>query len=364
MLGEYRAVVTADTHLAPAAWSSRPELAGDSYVAFDQIYSFASIHDIPVILAGDVFDKSYVDPYSLHRALFQINGHRRETFYIQGQHEFNRRKPWLDLAHQNIRHVHQELFYVNDTPVYGLDFTPASSIAAAFAKIPKEAEVLIAHQVWQEHMGVHCGSEAAFKDVPHVKTIITGDFHGHKITKVKAADGRQIQCLSPGSTCLQAIDEDASKYFFAWLADGSFESVKLKSRPVYRLRVISAEAFELTLASLRQKVVTDSTLPVEIQKPILQVEFFDNVPEVATRVTKAVGDNAFLFFKPLTASRKPKAEAIEDGQTYSTGLAGHLHLAAAPESPEFQTALRLLRSADRKAEVAAIVQESLAAKIL
>lgn len=359
MSEQYLAAVAADTHLDRHNWSGRPELNGDSRFSFQQIVDFAELHDIPLLLAGDVFDKAYPDADTVHFAVKQLQ-RLKNVGQIQGQHEMQRGLPWLSLAEPQVKHLHRKVWDFGPL-LYGMDFVPAARIKEELLKIPKEADVILCHQVFSERMGLHCGSELAFKDLPYVTTAISGDFHQHIITEVTAADGRVIKCVSPGSSNLRAIDEDNSKFFFAWKKDLSFVSIPIKTRPVYRIRAISPEAFERDLATLKHLVVPDTSLPESVQKPILQVSFYDAVHDVVSRVNKAIGNNAFLFFKALTNNAKAEVEANDASESYQSGLAGHLHMVAPPDSAEFNTAMRLLRAQDRKAELAAVMQEALAA---
>lgn len=362
------AVVTSDTHGEPRTWARHPGLWGDSYFAIDQITEYCSEHNLPLILAGDVFDKNHPDPRTVSYFVNCLSGLRWRglgVHYIQGQHEYSRDVPWLSLV-LGAWHVNRKWFFLpsgHDIPrikFWGLDFTHAGDLPAALAEIPKDTDVLIAHQVWEEHMGKHTSPEGSLKDVPHVKLVITGDFHGHKVTNLTARDGRKLVVASPGSTCLQSIDEDPVKYFFVLHDDLSLTSVPLACRPLSRHVVhTQGQLDELVTKGLRPADPAPVELPPHIATPIVQVKYLDSLHEAEARIRAAAGDRCHLFLSPIHSSAEKEDVRLSDVVDSCGGLEKHLAKIKNEDPAKYATALRLWRSAELKEEVEAIVEEAL-----
>jgi hypothetical protein len=350
------AVVSSDDHLAPCAWSSRPELAGDSYASFDQKVEYCSETHLPLILAGDVLDQAYPDPYTVGYFMDRITRLRWESvqvIYIQGQHEFNKKRPWLDLG-PGLHHLHKQWFFLPDgaskprVKFYGLDFQPAGKLKAELAQIPAGTEVLVAHQVWEERMGKLASPEAAFKDVPTVKCIITGDFHGHGQQHFKGADDQDILVVSPGSQCMQDLSEDPEKYFFVMYDDLTFESIKLKTRHRSLFTLRNPGSFEDDLAGIVADIEYDDGLPEELVKPIYMVEYSEAIPDAKPRLKAALADKVHLFARPIIVKK------VKEKTTVTLGLSLAERIVARYSKTDvavFNTAKRLLEARDVKAEI-------------
>jgi hypothetical protein len=353
-------VVSSDNHLMPHTWAKYPELKHDSYFSFQQIIAYAIKSDLDIILAGDVLDKRQQDPETigfLFDQLFLLEKAGHELLYIQGQHELSRNRPWLDCFGNTI-YIHRNS--VGNDLIYGIDFTPADKLQAELDKIPSKTKVLVAHQVWKEHCGKHCTPEASFSDVPHVSTIITGDFHRHMVTEQKGKAGQKLTVASPGSTFMRAIDEESSKFFFVMNDDLTFTSIAIITRPIFRKRIGTVdfiEEFIKEFTAFYAKI--DHSLPAS--KPICYVEYFDSVPNAAVRIQSFVDNKAFMFLRPLSTTTPDRVsdELIEVDEQTASGLESYLSRCVDQDDPTYKTTLRLLRSNDIKGELKKLVIEAI-----
>jgi hypothetical protein len=356
------AVVTSDCHLQVYNWAKHPDLRGDSFYSFKQIVDYTLEQGLPLILAGDILDKRSPDAETLGFLFDQLKrlvDVKLWVCYIQGQHEMSRSRPWLSCI-PGTRSLHKEKWNVKGIEFYGLDFTPADKIHAELKGIPQDADVLVAHQVWLEHMGKHCVPDAAFADVPYVKCIITGDFHVHKITEHNGKDGQRLKVVSPGSTYMKTLDEDFHKYFWLMFDDLTFHSIPIQTRPVFKSRIGTVEALEdeiVNLATRLNNLATDHPLG----KPIWCVEYYDSIPNAAVRLEEVAKNCAHLFLRPVKGNKdyieKDLGEISQP--MIETGLETYLPRCVDPEAPTFSTALRLLRSNDLKSELRQIVTEAI-----
>jgi hypothetical protein len=317
-----------------------------------------------LILAGDLFHKKMVDPETLGACFDQMEKMRRAeipVLYISGQHEFNPFRTWMSCNTWPM-HIHKELVEINGLTLYGLDFTHRDTCKVELQEVPEDAELLVAHQVWLERMGEKAMPEAAFADVPHVRYIVTGDFHGHRTDPYINKNGKDITVASPGSTYMRTLDEDSNKFFYSLKRnkDGSiyFASRRLDTRPVFRVAIATTPQLEDVMEQLAEKKVTVND--ERIAKPILHVKYFDNVPGVLERMTAFAKDRMHLFLRPED-SPDEEVELVDTQVTVDLrpGLEEQLPKVATTDTPEFNTTLKLLRTNDPKAMLEQVKKEFL-----
>lgn len=357
------AVVASDNHLEPRAWAKYPDLAGDSYYSFEQLETYCQQNDLPLILAGDVFNTQTPDSETVRRSLqpSHSGGVPYSVCYIQGQHE-RADPPWLSLGGQRYTHVHRDVFRCGLSKIlfYGLDWQPADKLVEELAKIPPGADVLVAHQVWKERMGSICSPEGSLADVPYVKMIITGDLHKHDVTTVEASDGRgSITVLSPGSGCMQSTSEDPKKYFFVLHDDLSVVSVPYKTRDCRYYIFRNSDTFAADLARAAEEAVLQQGVPVEIARPMAVVEYDEALPEAGPRIEKAFAGKAHLFLSTLR--KRKKDEEVETRPQAALGVEQVAEQLYREQDPALYAAvLRLIRAEDPKSERDKLVAELLA----
>lgn len=368
------AVVTSDCHLQSYTWAKYPNLCGDSYFSFKQIVDYAIEGNIPLFLAGDVINVKRPDPRTVGFLMDQVNRMKMaglDIYFIQGQHEMNRERPWLH-AHDMPLHLHRHTLELEGILFYGLDYVPADQLQLELDDIPVGMQVLIAHQVWREHMGEKMPSEGSFSDVPYVRNIITGDFHAHKVTHFDGKHCQPVTVMSPGSTYMLTLDEDPKKYFFVLYDDLTVESIRIHTRPYYKTRIGSNDSLERFISA---RPYTDGRnmkgelldLPDNILKPIWHVEYYDNVPDVAQRLFQVADDIAHLFLRPIRfKDETTQVEEEERRQSISIqpSLEGYLPYCVKKDDPGYATALRLLNSNEPRAELRQLVEEAEAAEEL
>lgn len=366
------AVVSSDCHLQGYTWAKHPELRGDSYFSFQQIVDFSIGNDLPLILPGDVINVKRPDPRTVGFLMDQITRMGNADlpiYFIQGQHEMNRDRPWLN-AHDLPVHIHRQSIEIGDRRFYGLDYVPADQLHLELEEISVGTEVLIAHQVWREHMGEKMPSEGSFSEIPYVQQVITGDFHAHKVTHFIGKHKQELTVISPGSTYMLTLDEDPQKYFFVLYDDLSVASIPLRTRPYYKTRIGSNDSLERFIAARPHTDTKNSKLglaqlPDHIRVPIWHVEYYDNVPDVAKRLNQVADDIAHLFLRPIRfRDEETQVEDEEERKAISIQptLEGYLPYCVKKEDPEYATALRLLNSNDLKIEMKQLVNEAIAAE--
>lgn len=359
--------VTSDLHLELNAWKNHPALAGDAYYGLEQIVDICLDNQVKAIaLLGDVFNVKTPDPHTVSVCYTQIERCKQagvKVPFLQGQHELSRSTPWLDV-HPWPMYIHKLCLAVTDDIIaYGLDWTPPGHIKQALAEIPREANLLLCHQVWGDFHGSKIEHECNFTDVPgHVHMLITGDYHKH-FTVAASNGGKQIMAVaSPGSTCLQSINEDPDKAFFLLYDDRTIKSVLLKSRWIYRYTVNGKQDLSNLLdpAQVASICRPQEGVPLRIAKPILQVVYDDNIPNVYERIMRAFHSHVHLFLVPVRGKPEEVQITLESRRERAyQGLAGALPLVLPAGSETLADCIRLNNSPDPVGELEAMQEEFL-----
>lgn len=309
-------VFCADLHLADGAWTSRPGIYGDSYYSLQQIVDYCIAQNLPLVIGGDVLDvkRNSARPIQkLCQAMSQMAAANLPVYYIQGQHELDRNVTWLSV-HPWPQNVNKQQFTVNGVKLYGIDWLPRGDIQTAFQEAPADTDMLVCHQVWKDLMKNIGRPECCLNDVHNVRYVLSGDFHVTKIEHSTNAQGGPIQIISPGSTCMQDISESAEKFFFVVTSNGAefeFTQVPLKTRAMRGYTVTEAHELDDLCAGGFAADITgmlDSTLPAEINKPLVRVKFDKRIPDAFLRINTAVGDAAHLFCDAIVDKTRGQQE--------------------------------------------------------
>jgi len=296
-------VVSADWHLERYAWAKYPDLAGDAYFGLEQLIQYCVEHELPLVAAGDLFEKNYPDSLSVnvaHRAMSLMESKSLPVYFIQGQHEMVREQPWLGI-HKWPIHVHKKLFQIEDYLLYGLDYQRSDTIGSELKQIPKNSDILVAHQVWHDFMGNIGKPECSSSDVPHVRYIVTGDFHKLVLASGVGSTHQNLKIISPGPLCLQSTSEPVDKFFLIFHSDGEVTTQKLKTRPFYKhviSRGIDWDAWHVFLE--RDCKPGDEDLPENIRKPILYIKYPADMKNAYEKILRIVEDKYHLFLNPIS----------------------------------------------------------------
>ena len=371
-------VFSADWHLSYGTWAGKPTLVGDSYYSLRQIIDYCIEHDCPLIAGGDLFDKPVPDPVSVSvmcREMDRMQAEGLPVYFIQGQHERVKRSAlgsselggtpeWMNV-HSWPTHVHKVAFSIENKQFYGLDWTPPDRIEEELAAIPEGTYFLVCHQVWREFMGdTVCQPECNLNMVPVVREVLTGDFH----ETTNADNGAYTVMHSPGSISMRSMGEPAEKYFFHFLGwdeveevehpdiderPHPMEAIQLRTRVMAEVDINTEETLDAFVQYEPEPVAWDiAGLPEELEKPMLRVNYRDDIPEVYERIIAAVGDTAHLFLYPQRV-REDVVEVDEDlrERIRGQGLLGCLAQVEDEDSPVYRTTTRLLQSSDPAAEL-------------
>lgn len=350
-------IQTSDNHLSPYIWADRPTIYGDAYRSFTQIVDYAVKTRYPLFLLGDVIDKRRPDATTVDFICEQMQRCQAAdvpVFYTQGQHELDRTTPWLSV-HPWPQHIHKKSILVDGMEIYGLDWLPRDELLQALAEMPPSRTVLMCHQVWREFMGNIGQQDGSMTEIPHVRYVLTGDYHDTKIGNVIGASGQQITYVSAGATKLCAIDQPVNKVFLEVAnVDGAlqFTPVPLRTRQLINRTIYSAQDLESTVAWFNAWAQTNNRPDAQYDQslaPLVRLTYREDVPDLVQRIT-AVAGAAEIFFEPIPVVDNKPIDIREHMGTGTVTLGQALMELAADRPVLLNAVQQLLTSPDAAGE--------------
>lgn len=361
------AIASSDWHLDKNAWARYPAISGDSYHSLNQIVDYCLAYKVPLLAAGDLFDKPSPDSTSVHEAIKAMDRMQKanlKTYFTEGQHEDTRSYPWLGLHPWPI-HADKKVFDLNGYKLIGLDYVKPHNLKAAL-QVAIGSNIFMCHQVWRNFMGDHLNSDGSLEFIQiQGGLIVTGDYHKHvQLSVVSQLGSKPNIVLSPGSTCMQSIDEPPEKFVYLLYDDLSYDSLPLNTRSVYYRDVLTVEALNDLVSGIdKDWLLPTKNVPENIQKPILAVRFDPDIPDVYIQLNEAVGNKAHLFWRPVVKEIAVKEVILSCAkETIELGLEGNLEKLCHPDSWTYKIARRLLTSDSPAKELAVIQEEYLHSK--
>jgi hypothetical protein len=367
------ALIVSDLHLSDRTWGSHPDLLGDSYWGLEQVVRRATERQPAVVIAGgDCLDVSRPNSQPVSeflQALAELQKQDIWFWYIQGQHEFDR-PPWLSVSPWGT-HLHGLVGEVGPFKIYGLDYQPTAHLPDALQAIREDADVLICHQAWREFMGRDtCQGE--LWQIPHVPLVFTGDLHQYREATFRGADGRDFRVYSPGATHMRKIDEPEEHYILWLYDDGTVERETLRSRPVIRSGPLSREEqLEEFLVGLPEKLAAADAaaagLPEALRRPLVQVKFHRDLPQVERRLAAVLNETASLHLQEFTPAAPvgvigdalPEMSLEQREAVVASGLVGCLSTLVEETDPVYQDLQRLALCPNVRAELQRMYREHL-----
>lgn len=297
-------IFTADWHLT----DSQPICRTDDYIETQKgkiqfIQELQEEHDIPVLFAGDLFDKWKVSPrlesyaiYNLPEGIIAIPGQhdlKNHNLNLIEETSFNVLKAsgiingdqsyWASYTGQNYETIRKcyvnttqnPLFYYIHTYPYGVPIKPLNDDS----RQQKGARnIVLAHQLtyigrtWPGNMASN--ARKLLKSLPGYDLIIVGDNHK---TFVVEEDGRLL--VSPGSLMRMSADQTDHKpcVFLYYAEDNHVEPVYLpiEEGVINRDHLIKKEEKDKRIQAFVERIRNQKNLGLNFRKN-LEIYFRDN----------------------------------------------------------------------------------------
>lgn len=330
--------------------------APDTDFALAQLVAHAKERAVAAVVgAGDLIDqpRNLAAPIvSFCRFLDKLQALDIPFYYIQGQPSHDAvDPPWLS-SHRHAQYLHRKQAVIGGLRLFGLDFQTAATLQEELNGIPAGTDMLVCHQTWADWMGTIANPQGEFAQVPLVRYVVSGDLHKTLIETKTGKDGQKMRVVSPGATCMQAINEPA-EHFCILFDGGSFTKLPLKSRPYFAHGpVVREHDVAQLLAALPDELAAAAArldLPEALRRPYLRIDYSYQVPDVVRRVEKLVGQSARLFWReiPPDVAKEREAAAAAAAALGAGGPASALtllgaHLDAASDPDAFELAHALL----------------------
>ena len=358
------AMLFGDGHADRNAWSGRPTLWGDAIHSFRWLLSKSHELGIPVVGAGDLIDVRRPEPWVVNMLRMELDVLESDDipfYYIQGQHELDRKDPWMSSIHPHATYIHQRSIELSGIKIYGLDWTPADQLEDELKAIPEDTDLFVCHQVWHEFMG-DMAYEGTLRDI-RSPWVFTGDFHENKEISVENVFGSTTQIISPGATNIRRISESPKKYAYILHVDSSnrmgwWEKLSIPTRYLLRYEIYTDDDLDKVEADipvqLETTVVEHNTklkLPDNLHTPIIDVQYSDQVDNVWSRLTKVCGKDSHVFLRMQSAKTERIAEEHQFSSDMSGGPADCLQLLLDPEDAIYKLGLRFIQSQDFQKEI-------------
>ena len=201
-------------------------------------------------------------------------------------------------------------------------------------------------------------TDGSFSQIPYACTMLTGDYHVRGEYNGHAADGGPVRAFSPGSTCMQALNEEPVKGFGVLHQNLEVTWVDIQTRGKFETTIRTEEELQRTIDNLGEllRLVTLPDHP-DIRKPIWRVRFNDEIPEAFDRIKSAAGDEFHLFLEPQRTTITEVVDETETPEGAFDSLITAVGQLCEPGSDLYNGTRRLLESEDPKAELERMFEE-------
>lgn len=191
----------ADLHLKETIWKSKPEIAGDAYVAFARLVRIVSQEPGSVLLlGGDIFNSTYpdgLDEYAFATGMRKLTDSGHSVYGVSGNHDGEQYyRPWL-FGLQPLTEIATDIG--DGVTVAGIPYHRSGErLSTALSDAPV-CDILVMHAGFRHLLGFEEACQCEIKDVPeHVGMVLNGHIH------VKDVTGR---VYSPGSLSVTNVAE-------------------------------------------------------------------------------------------------------------------------------------------------------------
>lgn len=300
------AIFAADLHLAPRTRASFPTMCGDAYFALHQLVNLANMLKLPLVFAGDIFDKPMVDSQTLQVYLNELArlDPGRFVYAIEGDHELADPR-WFTFSDRAVPLADAPVRLPCGVTLFGVDFQRAEALPQRLLSAAEQFEevklafnatpansILVTHEGWAEMRRLG-HTEGKFADVSRFKTMFAGDFHTHGVWHGQNAEGDDLTVYSPGSTCMQSVSESPEKKVFIGNLTPSGEIAMLphvlKTRPFMHMQITSDSEAKTALDSCRVLATVSeqiTELPPELRMPFVYLETQIDLHEISAELRK------------------------------------------------------------------------------
>lgn len=283
-------LISADWHIKKnnRIFAHNPEIVNDLAIAIDFVSDFIFENKIDaVLLAGDVFDQSFVTSYSIDlikKFIHACKSKDTKIFFIQGQHDKSE-IPLLLAIDDYCQYVHNKSFSINNLKFFGWDFETNPE------QIGKKEHILFTHLTFKELTNFLFGNATLEQSLSNI--VISGDFHGFRFLQNK-----DKILLSPGPLVFQKLNQTDQKVIVLIDSSLHIQSVPIPQREIHIREITNKGDFD-DLLRFCENYQYNYNLPQDIRRPILVLNYN---PEIVTEEKLQFVKEKFILFLNIMTS--------------------------------------------------------------
>lgn len=169
-----RFIACADLHLNLNMWTNNKAIVNDSLFSFYNILDLAEQLDIPVVIAGDIFDTKMISS-ELFRYVSAIRNMFKDVkiYYVNGNHD-SVNPSWLSHLHGTVK-LGKDPVDINGKQVVGIDYQLVNDFEDALNAVYPFSDVLVTHQTYSCFFNTPASIDCQL--LVNRGTVISGDYH-------------------------------------------------------------------------------------------------------------------------------------------------------------------------------------------
>lgn len=278
--------VVADCHIDTRGL--RPDIpARDTLYPLEQAVQYCLEHDKPLVVAGDLFDKSLPPSRLVNQVveiLERVSLDGAGCWVIQGNHDKDPEYPWGCHA-KGVKWLGLTPELVGGHALVGLDFLPAGLISQALTRIPV-CDGLVMHQALRQGLGFdgswNCDLDWVLAD--RVQNVWIGDLH--RVYDELWSQDHRVRALYTGSQYMTTVDESPAPSFLdvgpVSRPHPAYTRVPLRARPVLHVELSGPDEVDPAIDRISTALVAqDDSLPEELRAPLILLRYSASLQNVA-----------------------------------------------------------------------------------
>lgn len=301
-------VLTGDSHIVSDFESSKLTNAHDSLFALTQTVDYCIEQQLPLVLAGDLYDRNMVPSRMLKRITTELNRLHAAgvgLYGIQGNHDKDPEYPWFAHCDGSVRLGPQPVV-VGGHQLAGLDFGPSADISARL-ELVQPCDGLVLHQALKQGLG--------FDDAWNMDLEWVGDYTScvwlgdlHNVRNELWTSDKRVRAVYTGSQYMTRVDESDHPSFvrvYGPAPHPEYERIPLRHRPIYRFVIDSNDTLEQMIDQLSEVLAEpDTGLPEEIRAPGLIVTYYADIAGVTDVLRELTNGRSARVYEKMLPSRK------------------------------------------------------------
>lgn len=301
-------VVIGDSHIVSDFENSKLTNAHDSLFALTQAVDYCLEHHLPLVLAGDLYDRNMVHSRMLKRVALILNRLHADglgLYGIQGNHDKDPEFPWFAHCDGAIQ-LGPSPVLVGGHRLAGLDFAPSADIGERLEHV-QPCDGLVLHQAARQGLGFEDAWNFDLDWIgDHTSCVWMGDLH--KVYKELWSSDKRVRAVYTGSQYMTRVEESSTPSFIRVGpvdTHPTYERIPLQHRPIHQFVVDDDASFEQMIEQVSEIVLdVDPRLPEAVRTPGLIVTYYADMPGVTDVLNELTTGGKARVYEKMLPSRQ------------------------------------------------------------